>query len=150
MRINQETQELIKHFESLRLVAYQDTGKVWTIGWGHTGKMARRGITIDVSAAEMLFREDVEEAEKSVDALVDVDLNENQFGALVSFVFNLGHDQFSKSTLRKKLNARQYEAAAKQFPRWVYDDGKKLEGLVRRRLAEQTLFLKPPAPKLPT
>lgn len=71
-----------------------------------------------------------------------VPLSQNQFDALVSLVYNIGETAFSNSTLLKKLNAKDYQGAADQFPRWNKGGGQVLKGLVRRRADERDLFLK--------
>ena len=63
-----------------------------------------------------------------------------QFDALCSFTFNLGGGALSSSTLLRKLNERDYAGAAEEFPRWCHAGGREVPGLVRRRLAEQSLF----------
>lgn len=143
LKINDAGLEIIKFYESLRLRPYRDTGGVWTIGWGHT-KTAEQylGKSITREKADELLRQDVLVAEQDVLKHTYVPLTENQFSALVSFVFNLGGPAYAKSTLRKLLNAGQYKDAAGQFQRWVYDNGVKLNGLVKRRETEKQLFLK--------
>ncbi|MTH76301.1 glycoside hydrolase family protein [Paracoccus aestuariivivens] len=144
MKTNNAAFALIREFEGLRTTAYYDTGNVLTIGYGHTSAagaprvMAGMKITA-AEAAEILTR-DVVGAESDVAEMVKVPLTENQFGALVSFVFNLGRGQVASSTLLRKLNAGDYAGAAEQFGRWIYDDGVKLDGLIRRRAAERALF----------
>ena len=133
--------EIIKQFEDLRLEAYKPTpNDVWTIGWGHT-KTAKPGMTITRDEADALFYLDVKWAEEVVDKLVKVDLNDNQREALVSFVFNIGETNFRSSTLLRKLNAGDYEGAANEFPKWKFQKGKVLKGLVRRRAEEMALFM---------
>jgi GH24 family phage-related lysozyme (muramidase) len=95
--------------------------------------------------AEQLLRADLQEAEDAVSNLVTVPLNENQFSALVSFVFNLGAGELEDSTLLELLNQGKYSEAADQFLRFNTDNGEPLEGLTRRREAERQLFLTPPA-----
>lgn len=132
--------ELIKHFEGLRLAAYKCSAGVWTIGYGHTGGV-NPGDIIDEITAESLLRKDVAVSESAVSRLVSVPLNQHQFDALVSFVFNLGAGNFRTSTLLKKLNAGDYSGAADEFSRWINAGGKPLPGLARRREAERLLFL---------
>ena len=136
---------MIKDSEGLRTKAYLDTGNVLTIGYGHTSAAGApkvvKGMTITAAEAEEILRRDVAGAEKDVLALVKVPLNENQFSALVSFVFNLGRAQVADSTLLRKLNAGADPAS--EFDRWIYDNGKRLEGLVKRRAKERALFEKP-------
>ena len=92
--------------------------------------------------AEKFLKEDLKTFEKIVKDNVKVPLNQNQFDALVSFVFNVGGGNFKNSTLLKVLNKGDYSAAAGEFSKWVYCGGKKLPGLVRRRQAEAELFSK--------
>lgn len=140
MQVGTNCTELVKEFESLKLVAYQDFVKVWTIGWGHT-KTARKGMRITVPAAEELLRQDLEEHAKFVDKYVTVLLNQNQYDALVSFTFNLGGGSLKNSTLLKKLNAKDYAGAADEFLKWNKAGGKVLNGLTRTRERERALFL---------
>ncbi len=140
-RINQAGLELIKQFEGLRLTAYQDSGGVWTIGYGHTGPDVRPGMTITRARAEQLLENDLREFERGVSRLVRVPLNSNQFSALVSFAFNVGLGNLQGSTLLRLLNRGDYAGAAAQFGRWVRVGSQVLAGLVRRRHAERQLFL---------
>lgn len=140
MKLQNET--LIKRWEELRLEAYLPTpNDKWTIGWGHTSGV-KEGMRITKKQAEKFFDEDVQWAEDTVNELVRVGLNQYQFDALVSFVFNIGRTQFQRSTLLRKLNAGNYEGASEEFPKWKYQDGKVLRGLVRRRQDEMEYFLK--------
>lgn len=134
---------LIKGFEGLRLKSYQDSVGVWTIGYGHT-KGVTQGDTITEAKADMFLREDVKDAEDCVNQNVTVSLNQNQFDALVSFVFNLGSGNFTSSTLLRKLNTEDYIGAANEFQKWVYAGGQVLGGLVRRREAETNQFISAP------
>lgn len=138
-----ENEYLIKKWEALRLEAYLPTkDDVWTIGWGHTAGVYQ-GMKITEAQAEEFFDEDVKWAEDAVNKLVRVVLTQNQFDALVSFVFNIGLPQFSKSTMLRKLNTGDYEGAASEFPRWNKQAGKVLKGLVNRRQEEMEYFLLP-------
>jgi lysozyme len=139
-QINQAGIKLITAFEGCLLSAYQDSVGVWTIGYGHT-KGVYSGMTITQSQAEQLLQEDLEEFEAAVEDAVGIELNANQFSALVSFCFNLGAGSLFESTLLKVLNAGDIQAAANEFPRWNKAGGQALLGLTRRRLAERALFL---------
>jgi lysozyme len=134
--------ELIKSFEGLELEAYLCPADVWTIGYGHT-KGVKEGDTVTKEEAEKLLDEDLAFFRNGVKRLVKVDLNENQFGALVSFAYNLGLGSLESSTLLKMLNAGDYDGAADQLLRWNKSKGKVLTGLVRRREAERAVFLTP-------
>lgn len=149
--INNDGLDLVKEFEGLhkkrsdgKIQAYIDPVGVPTIGWGHT-KGVMMGQVITVAEAEQLLKEDMEESESFVTKLVTVTINDNEFSALVSFVFNTGVTAFRNSTLLKLLNQGNKEGAADQFLRWNKGtvNGKLvvLEGLSRRRKAERKLFL---------
>ena len=135
--------DLVKHFEGLYLNAYLCPAGVPTIGYGHT-EGVKMGQTITAQQAEDFLAGDLAGAAADVDRLVTVALNDDQRGALASFVFNLGAGSLQSSTLLKLLNAGDYAGAAGQFGRWVYAtvNGKptKLPGLVARRAAEAALF----------
>jgi lysozyme len=88
-----------------------------------------------------LLVQDVALAEAALFRLVQVPLTQGQVDALVSFIFNLGTARFRASTLRMKLNRREYDAAAREFPKWVFAGGVKLPGLIRRRQEEMAVFL---------
>lgn len=130
---------LIKHFEGVRTEAYQDSVGVWTIGYGST-KGVKPGQRISLEKANSLLEKDIADHAAAVDRLVKVDLNQDQYDALVSFTFNLGEGNLAKSTLLKKLNAGDYKGASKEFIRWNKAGGKVLKGLTRRRMAEAELF----------
>lgn len=137
---------LIKQYEGLSLTAYRCPAGVLTIGYGHTGADVKEGQKIVEPFAETLLKGDLIHAEMAVGTLVKVPLNQNQFDALVSFVYNVGQGAFGYSTLLKRLNAGEDPSmvAKQELPRWVKDgDGKVLQGLVRRRSAEAELFCKP-------
>lgn len=133
---------LIQQFEGLRLQAYQDSVGIWTIGYGHTGADVKPGLKISQDQATSLLEKDLARFEAGVNKLVSVPLTQNQFDALVSFSYNLGIGSLQSSTLLKLLNAKNYQGAAEQFPRWNKAGGDVLAGLTKRRLAEQGLFLK--------
>ncbi|EPU9086317.1 lysozyme [Enterobacter hormaechei] len=136
---------LIKQFEGCKLLAYQDSVGVWTIGYGWTqpvdGKPIRAGMSINQETAERLLKTGLVSYENDVSRLVKVRLAQWQFDALVSFTYNLGARSLSTSTLLRKLNAGDYAGAADEFLRWNKAGGKVLNGLTRRREAERALFL---------
>lgn len=140
MKTSQHGLEFITDHEGTVLHTYKDAVGILTIGVGHTGPDVKTGMTISREQAMELLADDVYEAEHSVNTLVKVPLNQNQFDALVSFVFNVGGSAFGKSTLLKKLNAGDYEGASKEFSRWNKAGGRELLGLTKRRLAEARLF----------
>lgn len=145
MRISDRGISLIKHFEGLRLTAYQDSVGIWTIGYGWIhpvdGKPIRPGMSIKEETSERLLRTGLVGYESDVSKLVKVKLTQGQFDALVSFAYNLGARGLSTSALLQKLNAVDYAGAADELPRWNKAGGKVLPGLTRRREAERALFL---------
>ena len=150
MKINNDGLELIKLFEGLRLKSYICPAGVLTIGYGHTGGDVKAGMIITEEEAEELLRQDLERFEEGVENLVEVELNENQFSALVSLAYNIGLGNFKRSTLLKlinKGNQDELEFVHSQFKRWVYAGSKILPGLQRRREAEFDLYSKPLPPQ---
>lgn len=146
--INQKSVDLIKAFESLFLESYKCSADVWTIGYGTTSTKAgghddgtiTPGMKITEEQAEEYLRQDLEYFEKVVLRLVKVDITDDEFGALVSFAFNVGEGNLESSTLLRKLNAGDKKGAAKEFIRWNKAKGKTLNGLTRRRASEERLF----------
>lgn len=137
--------ELIKLFEGCKLEAYPDPatgGEPWTIGVGTTGGV-KPGDTCTLEQAIEWLKDDVEHADRAVTELVEVDLNQNQRDALISFIYNVGEGNFKSSTLLKLLNQGNYHGAAQQFLRWNKAAGKVMKGLTHRRIAEADLFLEP-------
>lgn len=137
--LNNATLALVKRFEGLRLEAYRCPADVWTIGYGHT-RGVNEGDAISEAQAEVLLRQDLQEACKAVSQLVKVKLNNNQYGALVSFVFNLGRGRFEGSTLLEHLNRGWYDQVPAQLARWNKANGQIMAGLTKRRTAEAQLW----------
>lgn len=142
MKIGTAGLDCIKQSESCRLRAYLDTGGVWTIGWGHTLGL-KSGDTCTQEQADSWLIDDCIQAEAAVNKRVRTHLTQNEFDALVSFVFNIGETQFANSTLLKHLNADQHELAALEFRKWRFDNHVEIPGLLARRLREKELFLRP-------
>lgn len=141
--ITQAGIDFIKRFEGLSPTVYICPAGYPTIGYGHVVKPQEReqfasGITTE--QAESLLRQDVQTAERAVLRLITVPLTDGQFDALVSFTFNLGAGALQRSTLRRKINRGEHVAALGEFRKWVWAGGRKLEGLVRRREAEASLY----------
>ena len=132
--------EKLKAFEGFRREAYRDVAGVLTIGYGHTGKDVRLGDCISKYGAEQLLTADVGEHEAAVRRL-HVARTQGQFDALVSFAFNLGICRLHGSTLLKTIrNGGSKAQITREFKRWVYADGKRLPGLVKRREWEAKRF----------
>lgn len=144
MHTSDEGFELIKKFEGCELEAYQCAAGVWTIGYGHTKDIQEGDKWTEEKAEFMLWRELEDEYEHYINALVTAPMNQCQFDALVSWVYNLGPANLKASTLLKKLNAGDYENVPSQIKRWnkatVNGERKVLPGLARRREAEALMF----------
>lgn len=145
--INDETLKMSKQWEGFRAEAYPDPGSKdgtpWTIGYGQTqinGRAVRKGDKTTEPAAAKQLESRLLVLAARVEKLVKVKLSDNQFGALVIFADNVGLTAFEKSTLLKKLNAGKYDEVPAELARWVYNDGKKMQGLVNRRAAEAGLW----------
>jgi len=139
MEISEEGLSLIKKFEGCELTAYQDSVDVWTIGYGHT-KGVEDGQEITQEEAEEMLASELDEYEGYINDLVECDLEQCQFDALVAWVYNLGPTNLRSSTMLKRLNSNDLEDVPNQIKRWNKAGGKVLNGLVRRREAEALLF----------
>lgn len=132
--------QLIKDFEGLRLTAYKCPAGVWTIGYGHT-KGVKQGMVIDQSKADDYLVEDIAPIERQLNALC-INFRQEQFDALVSWIFNLGAGNFQSSTLLKKISKdASDEDIAREIVRWINAGGRPLVGLARRRIAEANMFV---------
>ena len=137
MKATDKCVQLIKRFEGLYLKAYFCPAVVLTIGYGHT-RGVKPGEEINELQAEIYLKEDVEACEIQLNYLT-LPINQHQFDALCSFIFNLGIGNFMQSTLLKKLKAGD-KTAADEILRWDKSGGKVLPGLTARRKAEYDLF----------
>ena len=126
--------------------AHYAPSEQWTVGYGHTGT-ARHGMSVTEGDAERLLRDDVKPIEELIGDTVRAPLNQNEHDALVSLVFSIGDDNWRRSTVLRKLNAGDKIGAANAFELWtkafVENELVSLDGLVRRRAAEKSLFLMP-------
>jgi lysozyme len=139
--------QMIKGFENLRLFAYRCPAGVPTIGYGHT-KGVKMGQAITEKQAEDYLKQDVTPIERYLND-VGVNFRQEQFDALVSWIFNLGAGNFQHSTLFKKICTDAPDGEiAEQILKWVNANGKPLTGLKRRRIAEANMFLGTEAYKL--
>lgn len=142
MKISRNGIELIKSFEAFRAKKYLCPAGKGTIGYGHLLKRGEIIEEISKLEANRILRRDINIVEKSIQRNVRVNLVQNQFDALCSFVFNVGRASFQRSTLRQKIN---YEASSEEiydeFMRWIYVGGIKSKGLINRRKIESNLFL---------
>ena len=141
--INQAGLALIRKYESLHLLCFDDGTGIATIGYGHTQTVKPADIgkkKITKKRAERLLKKDILFSERAVERYINVKLNENQFTALVCFTFNSGGLSLKESTLRCQLNTGDYNSVPAELARWVKSDGKTLASLIKRRLAESDLF----------
>jgi GH24 family phage-related lysozyme (muramidase) len=137
MNISEYGKKLIKSFESCKLVAYKatPTEQYYTIGWGHYGSDVKKGQTITQSTADALFNEDIKKFEKLVQKYPNAYYNQNQYDALVCFCYNIG----SINQLTANGTRTQAQISAK-IPAYNKQNGKVLNGLVKRRAAEKALY----------
>ena len=137
---------LIKGYEGLRMAAHYAPSEQWSVGYGHTGS-ARHGMTVTEADAERLLRDDVSPIEQLLSETVRAPLNQNEHDALVSLIFNIGEGNWRRSTVLRKLNEGDKLAAAAAFEMWtrakINGELVSLDGLIRRRAAEKSLFLMP-------
>lgn len=137
---NSARQKLTEAFEGCPLRAYWDKlGKVWTIAYGHT-RGVFEGMTCSPPQADVWLQDDISWAEAEVNKAVKIPLSQNEFDALVDFVFNCGSGNFEHSTLLRLVNAGDFAHAAAEFEKWDKCDGKPVAGLLRRRIAEEQVF----------
>ena len=146
MKLSDAGVDMIVSFEGLhrkigdgRYMAYRCPAGVWTIYAGCT-EGVREGMIWTEAEGKAAFRKELTKHEAAVMRLVSVDLNQNQFDALVSFSYNVGSGALSKSTLLRKLNAGDYPGAQAEFMKWTKGGGKQLRGLAIRRAKEAALF----------
>ena len=145
MKLDADGIDHIKRWEGVRRDVYKDAVGYPTVGVGHLVKPVdnlKVGDTITDDQVDDFLRKDIASAEEAVNDRVTVPLTQNQFNALVSFVFNVGTGAFAQSGLLRTLNAGNYTGAANQFTKWVFAGGRRLKGLEFRRNAEKELFLK--------
>ena len=139
MNISKEGLSLIKKFEGCELEAYLCPAGVWTIGYGHT-KDVKEGDKINKEEADYLLQEEMMEYESYINDFVEVPLEQNQFDALCSWVYNLGPTNLKNSTMLRVLNEEKYADVPQEIKRWNKAGGEVLDGLIKRREAEAKMF----------
>lgn len=133
--------QAVKAHEGAALVAYADPVGIPTICYGAT-RGVRLGQKATPAECEAMLHRDLTYAGNGIAKGVQHALTQDQYDALVSFVYNVGETAFYKSTLLRKINSGDCLGAVQEFPRWVNAKGRKLNGLVTRRAAEAALFKK--------
>ena len=132
----------IELWEGCKLTAYQDSGGVWTIGYGHTsaagGPKVRPGMEITQAEADAILGGDLGSVEADVNHHVTATLNQNQFDALVSFDFNTGG--LDRSSLLRSINASDLSRVKADLTMWDHVGRAFNQGLYNRRVAESVLF----------
>ena len=129
----------IKKFEACALTAYQDSVGVWTIGYGHTAGV-KRGDKITQYQAEQFLKEDLAKFEAITNKVKGLS-TQGRYDAVLDFIYNCGPANFNASTLRKYIEGgKKTWEIQEQFLRWVNASGKKLGGLVTRRIWEANRF----------
>ena len=144
MRLSEAGVKFIQTWEGLKLKAYRDSKGLPTIGIGTTrypdGTKVKMGDSCTEAQAYEWFRFDVARFEAFINRVIKIPLNQNQFDALISLVYNIGETNFTEGTVDDKLNANQIEAALQTWLKYVYSGGRKIDGLANRRIAEVKLF----------
>jgi lysozyme len=140
-KITQEGLEFIKRFEGFSAVVYRCSAGFQTVGYGHEVlKGEKFAVPITEEQALEILARDVMIAERSVCRLINVPLEDWHYDALTSFTYNLGGGALQVSTLRQLVLREEHASVPEQFRRWVYAGGRKLNGLIRRRNAEATMY----------
>jgi lysozyme len=139
MMTNGRLVSLVKKFEGCKLVAYQDVRGIWTIGYGHT-KGVYEGQTCTQEQAEAWLLDDLLEATHELFQVSPGPFVPGALDALTSFVFNLGIGNYRSSTLRKYVDAQDWESVKTELLRWNHSGGQVIAGLLARREAEAALI----------
>lgn len=145
LKLSDAGKNLLKQLEGFRQEAYLDEANVATIGYGTTRYSDDRpvvmGDIVTESEADELLIKDIQWAQAAVNNLVEHELEQHQFDALVVFVYNVGESAFTSSTLLRKLNDQYSLDTEDEFQRWIWAGGKISIGLINRRIKERDLFL---------
>lgn len=142
MKIDETGLDLISRFEGFVNHPYPDIAGHLTIGFGHMIMPGEHFTKITREEALELLATDAEKAEHAVNSLVKVALDQNQFNALVSFVYNIGIDSLKHSTLLRLINDGNFAEAATEILKWDWAGGHEIVGLLNRRQIESVLLCK--------
>lgn len=133
---------LIRRFEGCRLVAYLCPAGVWTLGWGSTGPGIAKGARwTQVQADARLESDAAAFYAAAVKASPGLALHPEIAQAMADFCYNLGLGRYKASTLRKRVEAEDWDGAIEELAKWVFGGGRKLPGLVLRRRAEAEIVM---------
>ena len=143
-QVTQAGIDLIRHFEGFSASIYKDSAGYPSIGVGHLIRPSESfSEPITEQEAEELLKKDLWTAERAVLRLTKVPLEDNQYNALTSFVFNVGSGAYQRSTLRARINRLELtEETADEFLKWIFAGKRIIKGLLRRRIAERDMFLR--------
>lgn len=145
MSFSDQLVAFVKAWEGLKLKASRDTlasGEISDIGYGHVLRAGEHTGPITEPEAERILKQDLLGAYQGVmSVLPDTPLDQPQADALTSLVFNCGLTKIAASTMFRFLRDKNYAAAADEFPKWCRAGGRVVEGLRKRRIAEQRMFL---------
>jgi lysozyme len=144
MKMTEDGLALIRQFEGFRSTAYRCPAGAWTIGYGHTSQVGppqvTPGMTISEAEAQRILAADVQRFAHDVRSALSREISPAQFSALVSFAYNVGSGAFRGSSVLKAVNDGRFSEVPRLLKLWVKADGRVLDGLVRRRMAEGELF----------
>jgi lysozyme len=147
MNPTEKSLEIIKKFEGISLTSYFDSNGIPTIGWGTTiyldvpgSPKVKMGESITAARADLLLSIAIKEFSKQIDYVIYVQLTQNQFDALVSFVYNIGIGDFKNSEVLKLINSGDLDSVPDELLKWDHAAGKVSIGLLRRRHLEADLF----------
>lgn len=144
MRISTTGAHLIENFEGFVSHPYLDVAGVWTIGFGSTKDVSAESPCVTRAQAERRMMTEIDNTYGNAINTIGLPLNQNQFDALTSFVYNVGVGGVASTTsVGKALRAQNWRKAADALLAWDKADGRTLPGLTRRRWAERALFLQP-------
>ena len=140
--MNKIAETLAKHFEGFRAKPYRCPAGVLTIAFGHAIKAREHFTSVTTEEGTALLQQDLAQAAVSTFRQCPGLLFESEAvqGAIIDFTFNLGGGRLQASTLRRRINQRNWPEVRKELNRWVYGGGKKLKGLILRRAAEAQLI----------
>lgn len=133
---------LIRRFEGCKLKAYLCPAGVWTIGWGATGAEVRPGLVWTQEQSDARLIQDASHFYYASGKLSPVLWlsGDDRHSAIADFCYNLGLGRYRASTLKRRVDAEDWDGVALELDKWVWGGGKKLPGLVARRKAEAALL----------